>query len=275
MDLVDALHDLMGAGALDEVAEGRQSRVFRWTGGPAAGDLALKAIDAGTVPRAEQEARLAVVEQLAALDPRVCAPRRLDSRLITALDLPRGTVLVTAYEWADGRPLDPGDADDSARLGRTLAGLHTSMRRVDASGLPPVAALRAVPSDLGPDDQLLHGDAGHGNVRVGADGVRLFDLDDCGRGPALFDVANAVYMARFGAWADGAPTAFEEAFLAGYAEAAGAPVDRALLEQMVDVRVAALRVWLDDLAAAPVGIRRADPAWHATLRRFTREHRRR
>ena len=274
MDLAEHVAALAGAGHVREVPGGHQSRVFAVRGGDLATPLAVKVVDAALVDRAEVGARTAVVAQLAALEPLVCGPRRLDGRLVTELDLAPGPVLVTASEWAEGRPLDPGDDRDGALMGRTLAALHAAMRRVDASHLPPVAALRAVPVDPALGDQLLHGDVNHGNLRSGIAGVRVFDLDGCGRGPALFDVADAVYMARFSAAVDASgATGFERPFVAAYAEATGAAVDPDVLEHLVDVRVAALATWLDDLTTAPIGIRTADAEWHAILRRFVHHHR--
>jgi Ser/Thr protein kinase RdoA (MazF antagonist) len=192
---------------------------------------------------------------------------------VTPLDRDDGRVLITATAWADGRPLDPGDAGDSDLMGRTLAAVHASMREIDAAAVGPVAALRAVPVDPALGDQLLHGDVNHGNLRVDGDVVRLFDLDDCGRGPALFDVANAVYMARFSAAVGSeAGASFEVPFVTAYADASGAAIDRDVLEHLVDVRVRALLVWLDDLDQAPIGIRTAEPTWHAVLRRFAEDH---
>lgn len=269
MDLSEHLLALTGAAQVDEVVGGHQSRVFAARDGALTAPLAVKVMDADLVDRAEVAARTAVVEQLAGIEPMVCRPRRLDGRLVNALD----GALVIASEWVDGRPLDPADPDDSDLLGRTLAALHASMRLVDATPLPPVAALRVVPLAPALDDQLLHGDVNHGNLRLGPDGVRVFDLDDCGRGPALFDVADAVYMARFSAAVDGSGDgSFEEPFVAGYVAGTGRPVDADLLEHLVTVRIAALAAWLDDLPSAPVGIRTATPAWHEVLHRFVREH---
>lgn len=274
MDLAEHVAALTGAGHVTEVDGGHQSRVFAARGGALPGPLAVKVLDADLVDRAGVGARTAVVERLAAVEPLVCGPRRLGGRLVTELALEPGPVLVTASQWVDGRPLDPGDDGDAALMGRTLATLHASMRRVDASHLPPVAALRAVPVDPALGDQLLHGDVNHGNLRRTDGSVRVFDLDDCGRGPALFDVADAVYMARFAAVVDASGgTGFERPFVAAYAEASGTAVDHDVLEHLVDVRVAALATWLDDLTTAPIGIRTADPGWHAVLRRFTRLHR--
>lgn len=275
MELVEHVSALTGAGFVREVRGGHQSRVFEARGGDLARPLAVKVLDAEVSDRAEVEARTAVVADLAARDRVVCGPRALEGRLVTPLDLDAGPVLVTASEWAEGAPLDPADPGDAALLGRTLATLHVSMRAVDASGLRPVAALRVVPVDPALGDQLLHGDVNHGNLRSAAGSVRVFDLDDCGRGPALFDVANAVYMARFAAAVGRAGGTFEEPFLAGYAAATGTTLDHQLLEHLVDVRVRALVTWLDDPATAPIGIRRADPAWHNVLRRVAAGHLRR
>lgn len=270
MDLAEHVIAVTGADHVEEVGGGHQSRVFRARGGALAAPLAVKVRDADLVELAATQARTAIVEELAGVEPMVCAPHRLAGQLVTEVD----TLVITAVAWVDGRPLDPADPADSTLMGRTLASLHASMRTVDAVSLPPVAALRAVPVDHSLGDQLLHGDVNHGNLRVGADGVRVFDLDDCGRGPALFDVADAVYMARFSAAVDGpGDGSFEAPFVAGYAEGTGGPVDHDLLEHLVEVRIAALRTWLAQPTTAPIGIRTASPEWQEVLHRFVREHR--
>lgn len=275
MDLARHLLALTGAGALDEQGGGHQGRVVAATGGTLDRRLAVKAVAADGVDRAEHEARVEVVRALAATEPVVCTPVPLAGRLVTELATDDGPVLVTAYEWAEGRPLDPGHRSDAAAMGRTLARLHRSMATVDAAHLPPVPALRAVPGDAlslnaDLDDQLLHGDANLGNLRIDGTTVRVFDLDDCGRGPALFDVADALYMARFASEHDpaaaGSHAVFEAGLLEGYAAGSGTTVDRDVVAALLDLRLRAVLVWLDDLDRAPVGIRTASPAWHAVLR---------
>lgn len=273
MDLAARLASLVGARAVTEVGGGHQARVFEATGD--GGRVAVKAVAAALVDRTEHEARIEVVARLAAVDPRVCAPRPIAGRLVTEVGMGADTVLVTVSDWAEGRALDAGDARDGERMGRSLATLHASMRAIDATALPPIAALRAAPADLGLGDQLLHGDYGHGNLRLDGDVVRVFDLDDCGRGPALFDVANAIHMARFAADQTGPrPHAdtFERSLLAGYAAGTGVTLDHEVVRRLVELRLRALLVWLDDLDRAPIGIRTASPAWHAVLRRYAEAH---
>ena len=50
-------------------------------------------------------------------------------------------------------------------------------------------------------------------------------------------------------------------------------MSEALLTRLIDLRVAALGAWLDDLEHAPIGIRTASDAWRATLRAFVADHR--
>ncbi|MBA2497152.1 MAG: phosphotransferase [Acidimicrobiia bacterium] len=47
--------------------------------------------------------------------------------------------------------------------------------------------------------------------------------------------------------------------------AGGVSLEPDELRGLIDVRVTALQSWLDDLATAPIGIRRASPSWHETL----------
>jgi len=135
-----------------------------------------------------------------------------------------------------------------------------------------VAALGAVPFEAAGPLQPLHGDFNAGNLRRDGGAIRIFDFDDCGYGPAVFDVANALYMVLFDALSSGGGAhyrSFEDAFVSGYEAVCGDAVDRNELDGFLQLRVTALEVWLDDhLATAPVGIRSAAPTWHATLRSF-------
>ena len=163
-------------------------------------------------------------------------------------------------------------------MGTTLAELHSSMRQLPPTPLPLVAALRTTSPDGMPDPgghQLVHGDFNAGNLRVTGGVVRIFDLDDCGYGPPTFDVANALYMVLFDAFIQGAVEVYEtfrRSFLAGYVDASGSSLPEEYLDQFIDLRVNALRGWLDDLDNAPIGIRTASRSWHATLRSFVADY---
>jgi Ser/Thr protein kinase RdoA (MazF antagonist) len=180
-----------------------------------------------------------------------------------------GGHLVVCYEHAEGTAPEPSRAADAAVMGRTLAQLHRSMARLPPTGLPVVSALRSVSIDTAEPLQVLHGDFNSTNLRQHDGVVRVFDLDDCGYGPPVFDVANASYMVLFDATVHDTPDvyrAFRARFVSAYCDAAGHTVDDGLVDHYVDLRFAALSGWLDDLDSAPVGIRTASPAWRATLR---------
>lgn len=86
-----------------------------------------------------------------------------------------------------------------------------------------------------------------------------------------FDVANALYMVLFDAFATGTPQAyktFRPSFLAGYLAAPGSSLQEGTLDLFIDLRVQALRAWLNDPDSAPIGIRDASLCWRATLRAF-------
>ena len=104
-------------------------------------------------------------------------------------------------------------------MGETLAGLHRLLARITPRGIPEVAALRAVRSDVNEEFQLLHGDFNSGNLRRTGPMVRVFDFDDCGYGPRSFEIANALYMVLFDATIEAdieRYRTFENAFLNGY-----------------------------------------------------------
>lgn len=66
---------------------------------------------------------------------------------------------------------------------------------------------------------------------------------------------------------------FRPAFLAGYVDGSDRLVDELSIDHMIEVRIEALRFWLDDLSSAPIGIRTSTPGWLETLESFV--HRRR
>jgi Ser/Thr protein kinase RdoA (MazF antagonist) len=268
-----ALAEALDATVVEELGGGHQSQVFRvlLPGGVVA---VAKLFDA-SVARAELDTRLAVVTSLAELEAPVCRPVPVAGRLVTELEGSH----VACFERAEGRAPDPASAADAELMGAALAELHAVLRAVPPVPLPLVAALRDEPPDAKPRGgpvQLLHGDFNASNLRVGEVGLRMFDFDDCGYGPPLFDVANAIYMVRFDAVVEGSPTRFsdfERSFVASYAAASGAAVPGDVLQRFVDRRVDALAGWIDDLVTAPIGIRTASVDWLATLRSFVESYR--
>lgn len=277
MDLAGRLTQLLDGVRVRELAGGHQSRVFETTADPDGRRMIVKVVDASLVDRGVHAARVETVAALARTGPHVCRPLPVNGQLVAEIDLGgdrRG--LVTGTEHAGGRPVLAGRRDDARRMGETLATLHRSLRNLGPRDLPLVAPLRVVPDDLSGPHQLLHGDFSAGNVRERDGLLRVFDFDDCGYGPASFDVANALYMVLFDDMTGDASAPyrpFEESFLSGYAAVAGDAPDDDELAHLIDLRVAALDAWLDDLVTAPIGIRTASPEWHGTLRSFVDEHR--
>ena len=266
---------LTGASSAQPVAEGHQSRVFIVS--LAGGRMAVaKVLDASLVDVEVVRARVETVVELADLDSRVCRPIEVNGNLFNVLENENGgPVLVLCSEFADGSALDESDPNDSRLMGETLAGLHRSMARISARALTPVAALGVIGWTGDEPVQMLHGDFNAGNLRAGNGSVRVFDFDDCGCGPPAFDVANALYMVMFDATVGvdiDRYRSFKTPFLTGYEAESKQRVDRGLIDQFVDLRVRALDHWLDDLSGAPIGIRAASPAWHATLRQFVRDY---
>ncbi|MBO3085954.1 phosphotransferase enzyme family protein [Cellulomonas fengjieae] len=275
MDLAEHVATVLGVDRVEELSGGHQSRVFRVvdrSGRPAV----AKVLDASAVDRAELEVRLDVMAALADLDPRVCRPRVIGERRIAEVSSAGGAHYVVCYEFADGRTLDAASPADAALMGSALAQLHRSMARLPAAPLPVVHALRGMPSDATAGaHQLLHGDFGTANLRAQDGVVRIFDLDDCGYGPPEFDVANALYMVLFDATLHGRPetySTFCRHFVDGY-RSGGPRLSEGAVDRFVDLRVGTLGSWLDDLDAAPVGVRTSSPEWQATLRSFVSGYR--
>ena len=271
MELSERLVDLLAASSVEELTGGYQARVFQVIDRGGNRRIA-KVLDASLVERVDVEMRVDVVAALADLDPRVCRPLPIGSFLVADVAIDEDHAgLITCYEYADGTAPDLADPTDVARMGQALAQLHISMKRLPPTLLPPVSALRTAACGARRSEQLLHGDFNAGNLRVLNGAVRIFDFDDCGYGPPSFDVANALYMVLFDTYVDSRPEAyppFKEAFIGGYCEAVGHELGDTDLNEFIDVRVAVLGHWLDDLSSAPIGIRNATPAWHALLRSF-------
>lgn len=278
MDQLAALRELLGPSELEELSGGHQSRVYAATLPGVAARVVVKVRPLDDVEEGDLRTRMQVVAELAAIEPLVCRPLRLDGQLVLRLQGDAGRPqLVTCVEHVGGLAPDPWDAGDAEGMGAALARLHLRMADLAPVDLPAVHPLRTTGHGSSHPVQMLHGDFGAGNLRWSAGGLRIFDFDDCGYGPPLFDVANAVYMVRFDDLTSGGGLrhqAFEAAFLDGYAEESGDAVDRAEVSRFVDLRVEALAAWLDDLGAAPIGIRTASPSWQQVLRRFVNSYER-
>lgn len=279
VDLADRLVIALGVDAVEELVGGHQSRVFRMSC-PNGGLMAAKVLDPASVDRGVLEARIDAIGVLAELDPRVCRPVQINGQRINELTSADGLAhYVVCYEFAPGREPDPTSAADAALMGATLSTLHESMSKLPAFPLPLVSALTAIPPDdaiRGGAHQLLHGDFNVANLRCVGGVMRIFDLDDCGYGPPEFDVANALYAVLFDAVTQGRSKTyrtFRPAFVDGYVGASGPTLVEGSLDRFIDLRVRALDSWLDDLDNAPIGIRTASLAWHATLRSFVAGYR--
>jgi Ser/Thr protein kinase RdoA (MazF antagonist) len=271
VDLVRRVQALTGAAEVRALTAGHQSQAFELTFADGRRRVA-KVIDAALVDATLVAVRAEAVAALAAIDPQVCGPLLVGGRNVNEIERDDGaTAFVICTEFADGVAPDVGDPVAAEAMGSTLAGLHRSMARLEPRAIPRVAALQAVNSEAGDDEQLLHGDFNADNLRINGTAVRVFDFEDCGCGPRSFDVANALYMVLFTATVDGdidRSAVFEEAFLRGYRTTSDETLDLATVDRFVDLRVDALSRWLADLSTAPIGIRTATPEWHATLRAF-------
>ncbi len=234
--------------------------------------VVAKLTDRRFVDPAELGARMHAVEALGSTHPAVVVPTRIGGELVH----PLGDWLMTLTPFVEGTRLDVSDPVDGQHMGQALATLHQALAILARRDLPPVAALASHrPTDDQTDWQILHGDFSDQNLIATAEGLRILDFDDCGYGPAIYDVANSLYMVLFDSEVNRRPVRYEvfrESFLSGYASGTGLSVDRAAVEQMITVRIGALSGWLDDPASAPVGIRTSSPEWKETLRSFVRSH---
>ena len=196
MDLATSVMQLTEATCVQEVAEGHQSRVFELV--KLDGQrLVAKVLDASLVDADAVAARIDAVAELAEIDPRVCRPIRVGGSLVNVIaDEADGPALLLCSEYAEGVEFDVTSPSDAALMGATLAALHRSLARITPRGIPEVAALRAVRSDMAEEFQLQHGDFNAGNLRRTGSMVKVFDFEDCGCGPRSFEIANAFSCPR-------------------------------------------------------------------------------
>ena len=251
-----------------ELHAGKQSRVLRGT--VDGRQVVVKLTDARLANHTTLASRMAMTESLAEMTKSVIAPIRIKDSLVHIL----GEWLLTATPFVSGEPADITVAADARLLGRTLGELHTALGRLQAWELPPVAALVEDHGDRS-RWQIVHGDFSDQNVVVTPRGLRVFDFDDCGYAPVLYDVANSLYMVLFDAEVNSNRDryrAFRSPFLAGYADATGRSTDIGVIDALIGARIDALGRWLDDLDRAPIGIRTSSPEWRDILRAFVASH---
>jgi Ser/Thr protein kinase RdoA (MazF antagonist) len=253
-----------------ELHAGQQSRVFASHESGVA--VAVKLTDGRLADAALLEKRMRVVESLASRHRRVVGPHRFGGRLVR----PVGGWLMTGTAMVRGEAVDstwPGMAE---LMGATLADLHAKMAELPLQELPAVAALVDVGHDATwSETQLLHGDFSDQNLISTADGLSVFDFDDCGYGPIEYDLANSLYMVHFDAEVNDRADeyeAFRPSFLAGYTAARDRQIAHDVVEEMMERRISALGRWLDDLSTAPIGIRTSSAEWQDPLRAFVRSH---
>ncbi len=259
-----------------ELHGGYQSRVVLAveTVGTQSREVVVKLVDGATEGRAETLARMQVREAVASYDDRVVPIVALAGVKVNRI----GNLLAVASPRIDGRYLDVTNRPDVERMGRALARLHQSLRLVHVE-LPPVAALRAghLVEGLQDNHQLLHGDFAPSNLLLDNDGrLWIFDFDDCGTGPVEFELGNTLFMALFDTSASlHQPTEayrqFRHWFLGAYKASAEHAVSDMLVDIALRARGDALRHWLSNLDAAPIGIRKATESWHRYLRAFAGE----
>jgi Ser/Thr protein kinase RdoA (MazF antagonist) len=250
-----------------ELHGGYQSKVFaaEHDGHP----VVVKLTDGRLVDPAFQQ-RLEVVAAAAAIDDLVVGPIATSASLGRDLDEWR----VVLYPMVSGTAPDVRVEEDVRRMASTLAELHRVLDRLGPFDVPGIAALAHSTDAAGMGrPQLLHGDYSHANVVFTRHGVRVFDFDDCGYGPVEFEVGNTLYMMLFDAAMSSRMQDYErfrDWFVSEYRSTAGRDVPDDLLDKSIDLRVDALRRWVERPETAPIGIRTATPAWRESLRAFVR-----
>ena len=254
----------------------------------------IKVVSADAVDAAALRGRLAAVRRLAGIAPAVCAPLDLDGAIISSLPGVDGHLdHVMLFAFADGRAPSPLLPADTEAIGATLALIHDAGRSIAHDDVPRFAVIDVEAAALAPPSAtdallrvlervrrfdgsapatLLHGDYGSHNLRMSAGEVRVFDFDECGVGPAEYDVANSLYLALFDLTVErGAGelfSAFRRDFLSSYDTVAATPLDRSAVDDLVILRAMMLSRWLAEPSIAPRGVAAADAAWKTRLAEF-------
>ena len=214
------------------------------------------------------------------------------------------TLLVTAASWLPGDDLGALDPEQAHELGRVAARLHAQAEHwsppdggalprldeplfgdqdrldtatwLDADERAVIDRAREVATEVfarlhdGAELRPLHGDLHRGNLKWVREGDRgrlaVFDLDDCGYGLPLVDLAIAVFYLREGDEEDARRV--EDALWEGYASLAGVPDHR---PEDVEALLAARQLLLahDLLSTTTAEMRAMAPEYaHTTARRL-------
>lgn len=228
--------------------------------------LRLATTEGRSLGEVEEEA--CAVAELHAQGARVAAPvRRRDGRLVALDDAGRITVL---FENAPGSFVEQPSAAQATALGVELARLHAAGAQLRFAQRPPidvaslatrplayaerwlppsaVARVHALVSALEPrlaDARgFCHGDVHLGNVLFDNDQPTLFDLESCGFGPSVYDLA-CYFRKRV---LSGAPAEDWRALLWGYEQARPlSPEERASIPAWATLRA----IWVMALPALP------------------------
>jgi len=110
-----------------------------------------------------------MLANLAALDPRVCAPLVEGGAYVVDVDVDGTTMYGTLFELAEGEVPDDVNPTDAYLVGANLSKLHTSLQDLPEYEIPLVPAL--APGGFEPGNaplQLIHGDFGSQNLRKAA-----------------------------------------------------------------------------------------------------------
>lgn len=242
-----------GAWEMAPVARGALGQIWRLSAGGGAA-WAVKELLFGCDE--EQVAREAALRN-AAEGLGIAAPRFLpdrDGAYVTRLPESMGGSYVKLYDWVDGSEADPGDPENLAWCGRTLALLHRAgegtketpddwyercpgeedwaelCEEARRAGVPWADALerfaateavrlaRHVTPSGGEDTVTSHLDMRPQNVLVGPSGPALLDWDNAGPVSAARELARAAYV-----WAGGNDFRADSArrLVRGYLDAGG------------------------------------------------------
>jgi len=222
----------------------------------------------------EVAAELSVLNAIASSAALDVARPKLDclGRSFSEIELPDGSRrLLAVFQQAVGREL-ADTLDDFRHAGLALAHLHRQSQISELApareivserlGLETIAMVEkrcSLVADIFKDtlEQLgnrgantglghigfCHGDLRKENMRIDGERVTLFDFDDCGRGPQLFDVAAMAFWLET-AGTENAPQLWR-AFLKGYGQASGEAIVQPVCWLVVNQQLRTLKFLFD------------------------------
>ena len=243
------------------------------------------------------QTQIAMLKELSVHNATVCTPTCIkDECLIAELGLENLIFYVVAYPFVAGAAADIGNPKHIDLMAKSLAQLHSDMRRLPSYSFPKIVDVKTKPAltrvfqnlrgaeaifntaiaHLKTDDaQLLNGDFNAGNLKIEDQNVKIFDFDNCAYGSTAYELANTLYMVLFDDVTQGGTATylmFKRTFLESYHIESGTPIEEQTIQDLIGYRVILLASWLMEPDDAPLFIQQSSRQWLDTLGSFVKTY---